>query len=403
MWNGGVIMRIYIRAGNTMWSLSEWFQMPVKYIIDSNPEVDPRQMMNGQEIHIPGYVDQPYSISPGDTLWHIARERGIAHEALIISNPNVNPNRLQIGQTIRLPVRVTWPIVQGKRDYDYAAMMAEIDALLKVYPFIRQQSIGQSVMGKSLPELRIGRGEKSVHMNASFHAHEWITTPIIMSFLNHYLLTLTNQGAIRGLVMDPFYDLTDLSIVPMVNPDGVNLVIHGAPEQEPFRTMALSLNAGSTNFDGWKANIRGVDLNNQYPALWTEETAVKPDQPGPRDYPGQAPLTEPESIAMAELTQRSDFSRVLALHTQGKVIFWGFQGLEPLESETIVQEFARVSGYDPIQYVDSFAGYKDWFIQEWRRPGFTVELGSGVNPLPIEQFDDIYAESLGIYLAALYM
>ncbi|MNJ62392.1 Gamma-D-glutamyl-L-diamino acid endopeptidase 1 [compost metagenome] len=106
---------------------------------------------------------------------------------------------------------------------------------------------------------------------------------------------------------------------------------------------------------------------------------------------------------MAELTQQSNFAYVLAFHTQGKVIYWGFQNLEPPISETMVNEFARVSGYEPIQSIESYAGYKDWFIQDWRRPGFTIELGSGVNPLPLEQFAEIYEESLGILLASLYL
>lgn len=68
-----------------------------------------------------------------------------------------------------------------------------------------------------------------------------------------------------------------------------------------------------------------------------------------------------------------------------------------------MNEYARVSGYTPIRYVDSYAGYKDWFIQEFHRPGFTVELGEGVNPLPFEQFPSIYEQNLGILLANLYM
>ena len=108
--------------------------------------------------------------------------------------------------------------------------------------------------------------------------------------------------------------------------------------------------------------------------------------------------SEPEAIAMADLTKQRDFSRVLAFHTQGRVIYWGFENLEPPESEVLVNEFSRVSGYEPVQSAGSYAGYKDWFIQDWRRPGFTVELGSGTNPLPISQFDDIYEESLGFSL-----
>jgi g-D-glutamyl-meso-diaminopimelate peptidase len=77
--------------------------------------------------------------------------------------------------------------------------------------------------------------------------------------------------------------------------------------------------------------------------------------------------------------------------------------MEPPESQVIAAEFERVSGYRAVQFIDSFAGYKDWFIQEFRKPGFTIELGSGINPLPLSQFDEIYEEVLGVFLASLYM
>ncbi|MNZ75627.1 Gamma-D-glutamyl-L-diamino acid endopeptidase 1 [compost metagenome] len=189
----------------------------------------------------------------------------------------------------------------------------------------------------------------------------------------------------------------------MVNPDGVDLVVNGPPSEEPYRSDVLRINGGSDDFSGWKANIRGVDLNNQFPALWEREAARGPREPAPRDYAGTGPLTEPESQAIANLTRSRSFNRVLAFHTQGKVIFWGFEGLEPPESETLANEFARVSGYEPIRYTDSSAGYKDWFIQDWRRPGFTIEVGRGTNPLPLTQLEEIYQESLGILLASLYM
>ncbi len=31
----------------------------------------------------------------------------------------------------------------------------------------------------------------------------------------------------------------------------------------------------------------------------------------------------------------------------------------------------------------SYGGYKDWFIQDFNRPGYTLELGEGQNPLPM--------------------
>ena len=281
--------------------------------------------------------------------------------------------------------------------------MNDIRRLQSVYPFIQTPSIGNSVLGRDIPEILIGTGNKRVHYNGSFHANEWITTPIVMTFLNDYLLSLTNQNAIRGRLTLPLYQQTTLSIVPMVNPDGVNLVIYGpSTASEPWRSRVIGWNNGSSDFSGWKANIRGVDLNDQFPARWELERERNPKTPGPRDYGGESPLSEPEAIAMANMTKSRDFSRVLAFHTQGEVIYWGFENLEPPESEDLANEFSRVSGYEPVKTIESYAGYKDWFIQDWRRPGFTIEVGRGINPLPITQFDEIYEKTLGIFLAGLY-
>ncbi|MFZ0369508.1 MAG: M14 family metallopeptidase [Halobacillus sp.] len=395
-------MDINVRSGDTLWYYSNLFNVPLKLIIDSNPQVNPSALVIGQIIKIPGYQVSSYKIQANDTFWKIATERRIAVDSLALLNPTVNPRQLQIGQSIRIPVKVTYRVVDGNQAYDYQVLTGHLNELLEIYPFIRNETIGQSVMGKNLDELQIGRGSKIVHWNGSFHGNEWITTAVIMQFLNDYLLALTNKESIRGLDVGPFYDQVTLSIVPMVDPDGVNLVLNGPPEGE-FGQEALRINQGSTDFSGWKANIRGVDLNNQYPAKWDVEAARKPKEPAFRDFPGYQPLTEPEAIAMAELAGERLFEKMLAFHTQGEVIYWGYEGLEPPRAMTIVNEFGRVSGYEPIRYVDSYAGYKDWFVKVYRQPGFTVELGEGVNPLPLSQFDEIYQETIGIFLASMYM
>lgn len=398
-----VFMDIYVRQGDSLWYYSQLYGINIQLIIDSNRDVQPSQLAAGQRIRIPGFVGQNYQIRRGDSFWSIAQNRNLSLDALLLANPNVNPNRLVIGQTIQVPLRITWRLVQGKQQYDFSRMMSDLARLQNVYPFLRVTNTGNSVLGNRIPEVLIGNGSKRVHYNASFHANEWITTPILMTFLNDYCLSLTNGNSIRGLSTFPLYRQSLLSLVPMVNPDGVSLVLNGPPDSETWRNRVIELNRGSTDFSGWKANIRGVDLNDQFPARWELEKARNPTQPGPRDYVGEHPLSEPEAIAMADLTRRRDFARVLAFHTQGEVIYWGFENLEPPESEVLVNEFARVSGYEPVKTIESYAGYKDWFIQDWRRPGFTVELGTGTNPLPLTQFDEIYEETLGIFLAGLYM
>ncbi|WNS74291.1 M14 family zinc carboxypeptidase [Bacillus sp. DTU_2020_1000418_1_SI_GHA_SEK_038] len=395
-------MKVKVRAGDTLWYYSRLFMVPLNLLIDSNPSVNPNSLNVGQEIQIPGFKAVSYKIKIGDTYWKLSKARHLSVDALLLLNPKTNPNQLQAGETILIPSRVITPVANGKRNYNFEALSEDIQSLQSIYPFIKVNTIGNTVLGKPIQEIRLGRGRKKVHFNASFHANEWITSGIIMSLLNHFLLSLTNVKPIRGLQTMPLYESVDLSIVPMVNADGVNLVINGPTED--VRERVIGINRGSTDFSGWKANIRGVDLNDQYPAKWETEKDRSPEKsPAPRDYPGTAPLTEPEAIAMAELTRSRQFNRVLAFHTQGEEFYWGYEGMEPPESSVLAREFARVSGYRSVQYIESYAGYKDWFIKEFRRPGFTVELGKGINPLPLSQFDEIFEEVLGIYLAALYM
>ncbi|WP_010650582.1 M14 family metallopeptidase [Oceanobacillus massiliensis] len=396
-------MEIAVRPGDTLWYYSQLFSVPLILIETSNTGTDFTQLHIGQVLQIPGYVQSSYTIEANDSFWTIAREYNIPLDMLELTNQEVDPSQLQVGQVIVLPERITELVVDDINNYTYENMLDDIRILETIYPFITRRAAGSSVMGKEITELQIGAGMKEVHLNGSFHANEWITTPIIMQFINQYALSLTNGLPIRGLALLPLYNATQLSVVPMVNPDGVNLVLGGASAAGSYSDTVLAINQQNTDFSGWKANINGVDLNNQYPALWEVEAERKPASPQPRDFPGYAPLTEAEAIAMANLAVERNFIRMNAFHTQGQVIFWGFEGLAPAESLEIVSEYERVSGYTPIRYIDSYAGYKDWFIQVFGNPGFTVELGLGTNPLPIEQFPEIYEESLGIMLANLYL
>ncbi len=112
------------------------------------------------------------------------------------------------------------------------------------------------------------------------------------------------------------------------------------------------------------------------------------------------PLTEPEALAIYNFTLSHDFKLVLAYHTQGKEIYWKFQNFNPSNALEIGQQFDNSSGYSLVDtpYNSSFAGYKDWFIQTYQRPGYTIEAGIGKNPLPISQFDEIYNNNLGILI-----
>ena len=209
----------------------------------------------------------------------------------------------------------------------------------------------------------------------------------------------------RGYNVQGIWNTATIYIVPMVNPDGVDLVLNGLSEDNPYYSDLISWNRGSSDFSqNWQANIRGVDLNHNYNAAWEEskeaEAALGITGPGPTRYSGPSPESEPESRAIADFTRSKNFRLVLAYHTQGKVIYWDFLNLAPPEALTIGNALSRASGYllDETQGIASYAGYKDWFIKDYRRPGYTVEAGLGKNPLPISQFDTIYNDNLELLL-----
>ena len=85
------------------------------------------------------------------------------------------------------------------------------------------------------------------------------------------------------------------------------------------------------------------------------------------------------------------------------VIYYKFLDYNPPRADEIGQALSRVSGYtlETTPYASGFAGYKDWFIQTYNRPGYTIEAGQGENPLPLSQFPAIYRDNLGILMLSM--
>lgn len=284
-----------------------------------------------------------------------------------------------------------------------------IQALTARYPALRAETLTTTAFSRPVQALTIGQGERKVLYSASHHANEWITTPLLLKFLEELAQAAEDDGQLYGVPARNILNAATIYVVPMVDPDGVDLVTGaietGTLEYETARRLAD--NYPSIPFpEGWKANLLGVDLNLQYPAGWLRAREIKFSQgftkPGPRDYVGRAPLSQRESIALAAYTEDIDPDLVLAYHTQGKVIYWQFQDYVVPGARELGEEFARLSGYTlaDTPYESSFAGYKDWFIQNFRRPGYTIEVGTGQSPLPLSQFDEIYKDNLGILVTA---
>lgn len=355
--------------------------------------------------YINGYIK--YEIESGDTLYNLANNFSTTVSAILTANPGISANALKVGEIIIIPFG---SIVPTNISYTYNILKLNIPALKTIYPFLETGFIGRSILGNQIPFIRFGTGQKEVFYCASTHANEWITTPLLMKFLEILSKSYVNNLNIFGYPAQYLFNNVSLYIVPMLNPDGVNLVTGLYTKTSTIYRNAQTINQSFPDIpfpNGWKSNIRGVDLNLQFPAEWEKAREIKFaqgfDKPAPRDYVGPSALSEPESIAIYNFTLEHNFSLMLTYHTQGKVIYWQFQDYTPSISQNIANTFASVSGYSPEEtpYNSSFAGYKDWFIMNYKRPGFTIEAGLGQNPLPISQFDEIYRDNIGILVLGM--
>ena len=354
-----------------------------------------------------GYVSR--TIRKGDTVHKLAVEFRTSVDAIRTANPTLRAEHLNVGDRLTIPLG--FDLVPTNIRFTSKVLYYTVRGLVARYPKIRQETIGQSITGREIPVLLFGEGTHEVSYNAAHHGNEWITAPVLLKFLEDYAKAESQNGQIAGQEANLLYTMSTLHLVPMVNPDGVDLAT-GALDTGPEHEYAVYLAENYPHIPfptGWKANARGVDLNLQYPAGWEQAKEIKFAQgftkPGPRDYVGKAALSEPESRALYDYTMRHNFYLTLAYHSQGEVIYWRYLDHLPPGSKEIGKIFAQLSGYtlEETPFASGHAGYKDWFILHFNRPSYTFEVGLGENPLPLSQFDKIYKDNQGVLAIGLIL
>ncbi|MBO5111605.1 MAG: M14 family metallocarboxypeptidase [Clostridia bacterium] len=282
--------------------------------------------------------------------------------------------------------------------YDSAHTQKAIGTLLKRFPILKMTSLGQSVLGRDIPLLRIGDPRKpTVLYVATHHGMEWITTEVLLSYVEDFCRLAGTERHVYGIRPSCVAENRCLCIVPQLNPDGADLQIHGIPGNDPVRERLLFYNGGNPDFTRWQANARGVDLNHNYNAGFAAYKRLEREKGifggAPTRFSGEYPESEPETAALASYIRRHENIRmILTLHTQGEEIYYSSGDCIPPSSARIAALFGRMTGYRPSrpEGMAAYGGLTDWFIQAFNRPAFTFECGRGQNPLPQNKASDIY-------------
>lgn len=213
--------------------------------------------------YIDGYI--VYTIKENDTLFKLANTYSTTTDAIQTANPNLDSNNLTVGDTIVIPIG---SIVPTDVSYTSDLLTMNLNSLRNIYPFLEFLTIGRSVLGRPLRVVKFGKGQKEVFYSATIHANEWITTPLLMKFLENLCKSYANNLNIFGVNSRELFENVSLYIMPMINPDGVDLVTGLLTENTWGYNNARRI---SNNFpdipfpNGWKANIEGVDFKNYQP------------------------------------------------------------------------------------------------------------------------------------------
>ncbi len=267
-------------------------------------------------------------------------------------------------------------------------------SLKEKYEMISLATAGKSLMEKDIIALCIGEGKRNVLYVGGTHGMEYVTTYILFKFAEELCYTVSTDENICGFSGKEICEKARLVIIPCFNPDGTDIALKGIEgcgnrKEEIYDICKF-------DFSSWNANANGVDLNHNFNADWYSlrdyEAQGGITGPSPRRFGGYYPESEPETKAIVEFLRKVHFHRLYSFHSQGEEIYYDYNDKSPEKSLHIAKMLGAVTDYTLVKNEGhcSSGGLKDWFIEEFKEPGFTIEVGKGENPLPAESYDEIY-------------
>jgi carboxypeptidase T len=239
--------------------------------------------------------------------------------------------------------------------------------------------IGETLEKRKILALKISdnasanENEPAVLIMGCHHAREWISVEVPFLFGKYLLDNYALDPQVRSLV-----DASEIWIVPIVNPDGLEYSIH------VYRYWRKNRRA---NADG----TFGVDINRNYGFAWGADNEGSSGYPGSDVYRGTGPFSEPETAAVRTLFSRVaiDFRAMISFHSYGQNILypWGYTAEpSPSDAELAAVAAAMAGLMAEIQGTVYSCGRAsqllyltngdavDWAYSRRGAPAFTVEL-----------------------------
>ncbi len=202
-------------------------------------------------------------------------------------------------------------------------------------------SIGTSVQGRAITAYGFGSGPNKIIFVGAMHGDEKSSAYTLNAWVDYLEANALSIPASRTII-----------VVPIVNPDGFAA--------------------------GTRLNAHGVDLNRNFPANDWKSDVTMPDQTFHPGGGGSAPLSEPESSALASYVLGQNPSLVLTYHAIAGVVIPNDSGNSVALAQTYDQKsnvyFSGNDETDSIFTYDTTGAFEGWLHDQPDIPALLVEL-----------------------------
>ena len=350
----------------------------------------------------PGEDEEEYAQALADWAQAIAQNAG--------SNVNRNVGSAVLAEGNYYDLPNGNPMAAAIDMYSYDMMVNDLNKMKRTYPsLVKLQSIGTSLDGRAIYDVIVGNpnASKKILIQAGIHGREYIVCTVTMQQIDALLNGAANGGTFNGMPVSEMLQKVCFHFVPMANPDGVSISQYGEAgvKNVKFRGImqsgyTMDVASGRTTEDyatyltHWKSNAAGVDLNHNFDANWAEITDAGYGRAV--GYKGSAPLSEPESKALANLAYSNHFSATLSYHSTGSILYWDTANNNSAQTSYELASLVHdVAGYSIMGSV-GHGGFKDWIQKISTIPSLTVEMGTTQCPVNFAEYPDIWQRTKAI-------
>lgn len=272
-----------------------------------------------------------------------------------------------LGMAISLIVLLLLGIsAKAECTYTYESMQQDIAVLTAQYPNILTcEVIGDTAQGRHLYMLTMGNKNAShnVFISASMHATEYQNTQLVMDIVKNELANWADKDIC-------YY------IVPMVNPDGINI-------------------SQNKIYEAWVGNAGCVDLNRNFPWGWYYTA------PGTAEsFHGMTAASELETKAMLNVLLVRKYDCTVSYHQQGQVIYYYSTGMKDTtfyKAKQLTNLVKAVTGYKPVKCGPPNGGMGDYINTVLDTPNVTIETGTITRGR--SDYSKIYKQNINILRA----